>query len=57
MGTLGVVTLIAAMIAGQMTAALVIDATGAFGGQVHPIDARRLLAAALVAGGVVLSRL
>ena len=56
-GTLGVVTLVAALIAGQMTAALVLDATGAFGVPVHAIDWKRILAVVLVAGGVVLSRL
>ena len=56
-GTLGVVTLVAALIAGQMTAALVLDATGAFGLPVHPIGPTRILAVAMVAGGVVLSRL
>ena len=56
-GTLGVVTLVAALIAGQMTAALLLDATGAFGIPVHAIDWKRILAVALVGAGVVLSRL
>ena len=56
-GSLGVVTLVAALIAGQMTAALILDATGAFGLTAREIDWKRLLAVALVAAGVVTSRL
>ena len=56
-GTLGVVTLVAALILGQMLAAMAVDATGAFGTAVREITPTRLAAAALVAAGVVLSRL
>ncbi|PRY92710.1 transporter family-2 protein [Hasllibacter halocynthiae] len=56
-GSLGVVTLVAALIAGQMSAALVLDATGAFGLRPREVDAKRLLAVALVAAGVLTSRL
>jgi bacterial/archaeal transporter family-2 protein len=56
-GILGVVTLMAALILGQMTAALVLDATGAFGLTVREISPQRILAAVLVAAGVILSRL
>jgi transporter family-2 protein len=55
--SLGAVSAIAALILGQMTAALVLDAIGAFGMTVHSITPQRLLAAALVAAGLVLSRL
>jgi bacterial/archaeal transporter family-2 protein len=53
----GVVTTFAALILGQMVAAMVLDATGAFGLPAHPISATRITAALMVAGGVVLSRL
>ena len=56
-GTLGVVTLIAALILGQMAAALLMDAIGAFGLAAREISAQRVAAVALVATGVVLSRL
>lgn len=56
-GTIGVVTLVAALIFGQLAAALVIDAVGAFGVAQRPIDATRVLAVALVGAGLVLSRL
>jgi bacterial/archaeal transporter family-2 protein len=52
----GVLTTFAALILGQMTAAIVLDATGAFGVPVHEVSLTRIAAAALVAGGVVLSR-
>jgi transporter family-2 protein len=55
--SLGVVTLVAALIFGQMAAALVIDATGAFGVAVREITPTRIAAAALVAAGLWLSRL
>jgi bacterial/archaeal transporter family-2 protein len=53
---MGVVTTVAALILGQMAAALVLDATGAFGLPVQDLSATRLAAAGLVAAGVVLSR-
>lgn len=55
--TLGVVTAMAALILGQMTGALILDAVGAFGVPVQPISLTRILAIGLVAGGLVLSRL
>jgi bacterial/archaeal transporter family-2 protein len=54
--SLGVVTTVAALILGQMVAALVLDATGLFGLPVHAISPTRLAAAGLVAAGLVLSR-
>lgn len=53
---LGVVTMIGAMILGQLIAAIVLDARGAFGMETRPVDLSRLLAIAMVAGGVVLSK-
>ncbi|MGL5009961.1 MAG: DMT family transporter [Paracoccaceae bacterium] len=55
--SLGVVTTVAALILGQMVAALVLDATGLFGLPVHEISLTRIAAAGLVAAGLVLSRL
>jgi bacterial/archaeal transporter family-2 protein len=54
--SLGVVTLVAALIFGQMAAALVIDATGALGMAVREITPTRIAAAGLVLAGLVLSR-
>ena len=54
--SLGVVTLVAALILGQMAAALLIDATGALGMTVREITPARLGAAGLVAAGLLLSR-
>ena len=54
--SLGVVTAIAALILGQVVTALILDATGAFGLSVREIGWQRLLAVALVAAGLVLSR-
>lgn len=53
---LGVLTLVAALILGQMTAALVIDATGALGTSLREITPTRIAAAVLVMAGLVLSR-
>ena len=53
---LGVVTTTSLMIFGQMGAALLLDHHGAFGVAQHSINPIRLLSAALVAGGVILSR-
>jgi bacterial/archaeal transporter family-2 protein len=53
---MGVVTTVAALILGQMVAALVLDRTGLFGLPVQELSATRLVAAGLVAAGVVLSR-
>jgi bacterial/archaeal transporter family-2 protein len=54
---MGVVTTVAALILGQMAAAPVLDRLGLFGLPVQDLSATRLAAAALVAAGVVLSRL
>ena len=53
----GILTAIAALLLGQLSAALVLDAIGAFGAPVTPITPRRIVALAMVAGGLVLSRL
>ena len=53
---LGVVTMFGAMILGQLLAAIILDARGAFGLEPKPIDLSRLTAIALVASGVLLSR-
>jgi bacterial/archaeal transporter family-2 protein len=53
---LGVVTMVAALILGQLLAALALDATGAFGLAVREISPTRVAAVALVAAGLVLSR-
>ena len=55
--SLGVVTMVAAMILGQMAAAMVIDATGALGMAVREITPQRIAATGLVMAGLVLSRL
>ncbi len=55
-GTLGVLTMAAAVVLGQLLAAMALDATGAFGLGVQAVSLPRLLAVALVAGGLVLSR-
>lgn len=55
--SLGVVTLVAALVLGQMAAALVIDATGSLGMAVREITPTRIAAAGLVLAGLVLSRL
>ncbi len=54
--TLGALTVISALILGQLSAALVIDATGLLGLTVQAITPTRIAAAALVAAGLVLSR-
>lgn len=55
--SLGVVTLVAGLIFGQLAAAIALDAFGAFGLQVREIGWTRIAAVAMVAGGLVLSRL
>ncbi|MCB1313121.1 MAG: DMT family transporter [Sedimentitalea sp.] len=52
---LGVLTMAAALILGQLIGAMVLDSTGAFGLPVRAFDWQRALAAALVAAGVALS--
>lgn len=54
--SLGVVTTVAALIVGQMAAALVLDSVGLFGLPVQAMSPTRLIAAGLVAAGLVLSR-
>ncbi|HPG21565.1 MAG TPA: DMT family transporter [Amaricoccus sp.] len=54
---LGVVTMIATLILGQLVGAIVLDAIGAFGLPVKEIGWQRILAIVMVAGGVILSRL
>ncbi|MBL9052838.1 MAG: DMT family transporter [Tabrizicola sp.] len=56
-GTLGVVTMVAALVFGQMAAAMVIDSTGSLGMELREISPQRIAAAGLVAAGLVLSRL
>ncbi len=55
-GTLGVLTMVAALIFGQLAAALVLDAIGAFGVPVKEISLTRIAAVVLVAAGLILSR-
>ena len=54
---LGVLTVAAATVLGQLTAALVLDAIGAFGVPVQPISLARVAGVAMVLGGLLLSRL
>lgn len=54
---LGVVSALAALIMGQMLGAMVLDSSGAFGLAVQAITPQRVLAVAMVMGGLVLSRL
>jgi bacterial/archaeal transporter family-2 protein len=51
---LGAATMIAAIVAGQMIASLLLDQYGLLGFPVHPIGGVRVLGAALVIGGVML---
>lgn len=53
---LGVLSMTAALILGQLAAALAMDASGAFGIEVRSISWQRLVSVGLVAGGLVLSR-
>ena len=55
--TLGVVSAMAALILGQMGAALVLDSYGLFGLPLQALTPQRMAAAGLVAAGLVLSRL
>lgn len=55
--TLGVLSTMAALILGQMVAALLIDSMGLFGLAVQALSPQRIAAAGLVAAGLVLSRL
>ena len=56
-GTLGVVTVFAGVVLGQMVMALLLDSIGAFGVPVQPISWTRIGAIVLVVSGLVLSRL
>ena len=53
---LGVVTMVSALILGQMVAALAVEYVGAFGLPVRELSVPRVLGAVFVAAGVVLSR-
>lgn len=53
---LGVLTMAAVLILGQILAALAIDHFGLFGIAARPVSINRLLAAGFVAAGVILSR-
>lgn len=53
---LGVVTLVSALVFGQMLVALLIDSFGPFGLPVRELTLQRLLAVFLVAAGLILSR-
>lgn len=54
---LGVVTMTAALILGQMLVAMLLDRFGAFGVPASAISWQRLVAVALVGAGLVMSRL
>lgn len=54
--TLGVASTVAALVLGQLVAALCLDAVGAFGLPIQPVSWQRLLSLVLVLGGLVLSR-
>jgi transporter family-2 protein len=56
-GTLGVVTLVAALVFGQLAAAPGPRCAGAFGMAVRDVSWTRLAVVALVAAGLILSRL
>lgn len=53
---IGALSLVAALIAGQLAAALVLDAAGAMGLSANPVTWQRLLAVFLVGAGVLFSR-
>lgn len=53
---IGVVTLVAAVVFGQLMAALIMDATGAFGLVAREITPMRILAVGMVMGGLLVSR-
>lgn len=55
--SLGAVTAIAALVFGQLVAALILDHLGAFGLAAQAISPTRLAAVALVGAGLILSRL
>jgi bacterial/archaeal transporter family-2 protein len=51
---LGAATMVAAIVAGQMIASLLLDQYGLLGFPTHPISGVRVLGAVLVIGGVIL---
>ncbi|MEM6712977.1 MAG: DMT family transporter [Pseudomonadota bacterium] len=53
----GVVTVVASVVLGQLLAATVMDAIGAFGLEAKPISWTRVASVLMVMGGLVLSRL
>ncbi len=55
-GALGVLTVFAGVVLGQMVMALLLDSIGAFGVPVQPVSWQRLGAIALVVSGLILSR-
>ena len=54
--SLGAATLLALVVAGQMTAAVLMDHFGAFGLAQHSVSVSRLIGVALIIGGVVLMK-
>ena len=54
--SLGAATLLALVVAGQMSAAVVMDHFGAFGLTQHSVSISRLFGVALIIGGVVLMK-
>lgn len=54
--SIGLLTALAALLLGQLSATLVLDHIGAFALPVQEVTPRRILAVALVMGGLVLSR-
>ena len=54
---LGAASMIALIVAGQMTTSVVLDHFGWLGYQVHPISGLRILGVFLLLGGVILVRL
>jgi transporter family-2 protein len=53
---LGAASMVALIVAGQMTASVVLDHFGWLGYQLHPLSALRILGVCLLVGGVVLIR-
>ena len=54
--SLGAATLLALVVAGQMSAAVIMDHFGAFGLATHPVSISRVLGVALIIAGVVLMK-
>ena len=54
--SLGAATLLALVVAGQMSAAIIMDHFGAFGLAQHSVSVSRLIGVALIIGGVVLMK-